>query len=95
MFPGHLPKTLPLLQESWFSFVHLDCDIYESYQTCLERLYPRMVPGGIILFDEYRSRVWPGATLAIDEFFSDKPETPEMIEDRHRPMHPKYLVCKA
>jgi hypothetical protein len=27
------------------------------------------------MFDEYGDARWPGATKAIDEFFSDKPES--------------------
>ncbi len=95
IMPGEFSKTLPKIMDRTFCFVHLDCDIYQSYRTCLEALYPRVVPGGIILFDEYRSPVWPGATEAVDEFFSDKPEKPEPVEDPRRPGHPKFLVCKA
>ena len=44
-----------------FSFVHLDCDVYESYQQCLNFFYPRLLPGGVMLFDEYNDPDWPGA----------------------------------
>lgn len=56
------------------SLLHLDCDLYLSYKTCLETLYPKVSPGGIIAFDEYHreGHVWPGAPKAIDEFFANK-----------------------
>jgi hypothetical protein len=93
--PGYFEDTLPsILEDRSFCFVHLDCDIYSSYQTCLPLLYPRLVAGGIMLFDEYRSSVWPGATQAIDEFFSDKPEKPQIAHDASRPNSPKYFVMK-
>ena len=34
-------------------FVHVDCDIYSSTRTVLEQLVPRLVPGTILVFDEY------------------------------------------
>lgn len=93
---GRFDETLPRLIGSGkrFSFVHIDCDIYESYRCCLEKLYDATVPGGVILFDEYRCPVWPGATQAVDEFFADKPEKPEACHDPGRPKKPKYYVMK-
>ena len=56
--------------------LHLDCDLYESYKTCLNILYDKVAEGGLIMFDEYMSNTqatnFPGAVQAIDEFFSDK-----------------------
>jgi len=34
-------------------FVHVDCDVYGSTKTVLEHLAPRLVPGTIVVFDEY------------------------------------------
>lgn len=73
--PGFFQDTLKLVQDEKFSFVYLDCDLYDSYKVCLEFFYPRMNPGGIILFDEYSEPVWPGAKRAVDEFLRDKPES--------------------
>jgi predicted O-methyltransferase YrrM len=53
------------------ALLHIDLDIYDPYRVVLANLYDRVVPGGIILFDEYREPKWPGATRAIDEFFGD------------------------
>lgn len=72
--PGFFEDTLKQVKDERFSFVYLDCDLYDSYMVCLEFFYPRMNPGGVILFDEYCEPVWPGATKAIDEFLLDKPE---------------------
>jgi predicted O-methyltransferase YrrM len=35
------------------AFIHVDCDIYASTVTIFEHLQTRIVPGTIILFDEY------------------------------------------
>jgi hypothetical protein len=93
---GFFEKKLPALLAAGrkFCFVHIDCDIYESYRCCLQHLYNAVVPGGIILFDEYRCSVWPGATQAVDEFFANKPEKPQACHDPGRPKKPKYYVEK-
>jgi hypothetical protein len=77
---GYFADTLPRFADRRFSFVHLDCDIYQSYRQCLEFFYPRMTPGGILLMDEYNDPPWPGCNLAADEFLADKPERPVEIE---------------
>jgi hypothetical protein len=95
LVPGYFDQTLPKLKTRRFCFVHLDCDIYESYKTCLETLYDQVVPGGIILFDEYACPVWPGATRAVDDFFSTKCEKPILCRDDGRRRKPKYYVVKT
>lgn len=79
---GFFESTLPGLAEERFSLAHLDCDLYQSYKTCLEFIYPRMLKGGVIVLDDYRlpANVYPGADRAVDEFFADKPEKPERFQ---------------
>lgn len=76
LIKGFFSDTLPQLSNSTFRVVHLDCDLYQSYVTCVEFLYPRLVKGGYMVFDEYdfSESVYPGARKAIDEFLADKPE---------------------
>jgi hypothetical protein len=50
----------------------LDCDLYESYKTCLDFLWPKTIKGGIFYLDEYYSLKFPGAKIAVDEFLIDK-----------------------
>jgi hypothetical protein len=66
--PGYFRDSFQAIEDRGFSFVHVDCDIYESYIECLEFFFPRMVVNGVILFDEYDDPDWPGATRAVDEF---------------------------
>jgi len=48
----------------------------------LKFFYDRMVPGGILVSDDYNSPISePGVKRAIDEFFKDKPEMPVPIDD--------------
>jgi O-methyltransferase len=71
---GFFESSLGVAEDRRFCFVHLDCDLYDSYKICLNFFYERMVPGGIILFDEYNDPPWPGCNLAVDQFLMDKPE---------------------
>lgn len=49
------------------ALLNLDVDIYEPSKVILEMLYPRLVPGGILLLDDYK--VFPGETKAVDDYF--------------------------
>jgi O-methyltransferase len=64
---GMFPGTAQGLEGQRFSFVYLDADIYQSTKDGLEFFYPRMVPGGIIILDDYHSRYWPGVARAVEE----------------------------
>ena len=55
-----------------FSLVHFDCDMYKPTRAALEAFWPLLSRGGLMLFDEYAIPDWPGETLAVDEFFTDK-----------------------
>jgi len=77
LYKGIFPKdTGHQISDLTFSFVHVDVDIYPSVLDCCNFFYTRMVPGGIILFDDYGHDSCPGAKIAIDEFFIDKREYP-------------------
>ncbi|MCY4015498.1 MAG: class I SAM-dependent methyltransferase [Gammaproteobacteria bacterium] len=65
---GTLAESLPAYDGRAIALLHLDVDLYESYKTALDWLWPFVSPGGIVTFDEYRSEAFPGATRAIDEF---------------------------
>lgn len=51
-----------------FCFAHFDADTYRSAQDFLEFFFPRMVPGGKIIIDDYNWKATPGVTRAVDEF---------------------------
>lgn len=54
------------------SLLHFDCDMYRPTKVALETLWPLVVPGGVVLFDEYGIRPWEGESNAVDEFFAGK-----------------------
>jgi predicted O-methyltransferase YrrM len=71
---GLFSETLPTLPEQRYHFVNVDCDLYEPHVECLRYFYPRMVPGGIVFFDDYHSVDYPMAGRAIDAFMRGQPE---------------------
>lgn len=61
---GLFDKTLPAFvaqHPGAASFIHVDCDLYSSTATILETLVSRIVPGTIIVFDEFLN--YPGWRL--------------------------------
>ena len=67
LIKGLFSDTFPSLKDKKFCFAYIDADIYLSTKQCIDFLKPRMVEGGIMMFDDYNSNVWEGATKAIDE----------------------------
>lgn len=88
---GYFEETLNQY-DGEIALLHLDCDLYQSYITCLNALYPKVRLGGIIMFDEYEDSDFPGAKRAIDEFFRDKPEKPLIYQEYQ---YLKYYVLKS
>lgn len=63
---GLFQETLPLTPVRQIGVLHIDGDWYESVKVCLESLYDKVVPGGVIQLDDYG--YWQGARKAVDEF---------------------------
>jgi len=53
------------------SIVNFDLDVYKPTLTCLNLLWPRLVKGGIFIFDEYNINEWSESD-AVDEFIDQK-----------------------
>lgn len=62
------PKFLVENSGVRFRFVLMDLDIYEPTKAVLDSIKDVMIPGGIIVFDEYGFPEWPGETKAVDMF---------------------------
>lgn len=52
------------------ALLHFDADLYRPTLTALEHLWPLVVPGGIVAFDEYAIPPWEGESRAVDEYFA-------------------------
>lgn len=71
---GFFEDSLPKYRGDAIALLHLDVDLYESYLAALRELYPKVVHGGVVAFDEYMGTTehlnFPGAQRAIDEYFA-------------------------
>lgn len=52
------------------ALVHIDCDWYASVMTCLSRIEPSLVAGGVLIVDDFDA--WSGCRKAVEEYFGDK-----------------------
>ena len=62
--PDHAPEQIAILR--------LDTDWYESTKHEFDHLYPRLVPGGVVLIDDYGW--WAGSRTATQEFLDESGE---------------------
>lgn len=76
LIKGEIEETVPnFVRETpglRIALLHFDCDLYAPTKIALEHLYPLVVKGGVIAFDEYGIRPWEGESRAVDEFFADR-----------------------
>ncbi len=73
---GPVEETVPANAPETIALLRLDTDWYESTKHELEHLYDRLVPGGILIVDDYGS--WQGAKDATDEYLA-RLENPPML----------------
>ncbi|HEY4108756.1 TylF/MycF/NovP-related O-methyltransferase [Puia sp.] len=65
---GKVEDTLPEPSIGPIALLRLDTDWYESTKHELETLYDKLVPGGILIIDDYGH--WSGSQKAVDEFIA-------------------------
>jgi O-methyltransferase len=73
---GFIPDTFADLQIDQIAWAHIDVDIYQSVHDCIRYIYPRLVPGAFLIFDDYGFPSCAGARRAVDEAFATLPEAP-------------------
>ncbi len=52
------------------ALAHIDCDWYDSVYTSLDRIEPRLSPGGFLVIDDYSD--WTGCREAVDAYFQGR-----------------------
>ena len=70
--PGFFPATSKGLEEETFSLAHCDMDIQSSVLDFCHFFYPRLVRGGVMVFDDYGFRSCPGAKAAVRAFCAEQ-----------------------
>lgn len=68
--PGWFKDTLPTYDGGPIAILRMDGDFYESLMDTLNNLYEKVVPGGIIIIDDYY--YWQGARKAVHDFLSQR-----------------------
>jgi hypothetical protein len=63
---GKVEETVPARCPERIALLRIDTDWYASYKHLLSTLYDRLVPGGVLLLDDYGHML--GARQAVDEF---------------------------
>ncbi len=73
---GFIPDTFANLDIQRLAFAHIDVDLYQSVLDSVAFVYPRLVPGGIIIFDDYGNPSCVRAREATEKAFSNLREKP-------------------
>lgn len=84
-----IPEYARTHEELKISLLNMDTGTYDSSLTILENFYHRVVPGGVILIDNYTGVA--AETKAVDEFFADKDVT---IEKHAYALTPCFVIKK-
>lgn len=74
---GKVEDTIPSQAPERIALLRLDTDWYASTRHELEHLWPRLVPGGVLIIDDYGH--WQGARRAVDEFFAARDDAPLLV----------------
>lgn len=76
---GLIPETFQGLENDRIALCHVDLDIYRSISDCCGFVYPRLLIGGCMVFDDYGFPSCPGAREGVDAYFQQKPEIPLVL----------------
>lgn len=89
--PGNISDSIPdfLIEhaELKIAMLNIDLDDYEATSTALEYLHPRLVEGGVLIFDNYHKNT--GERKAADDYF--KPSKPG-VQNFSVHKGPHYLI---
>lgn len=66
MFPKFVEENFGLR----ISLLYFDIDLYRPTLVGLQNLFPRVVWGGVVIFDEYRVPEWSGKSNAIEVYLA-------------------------
>jgi len=72
---GYIPESLnkPPPPPSSIAYLHIDLNSSKPTRAVLDLFYPRLLKGGVILFDDYGRKGYEYSKGIINEFFKDKP----------------------
>lgn len=86
IYVGMFPGTLPAAGLGKLAFVHEDSDQYESTKSVINSLWPSVIEGGVMYFDDFYTADCPGSRKAIEE---------SGVKLQHTPYGKVYTVKEA
>lgn len=73
---GDVKETVPkFVKENpglRISLLHFDIDLYAPTKAGLDHLFPRVVKGGVVIFDEYGVLEWGGESQAVEDYLDSQ-----------------------
>jgi hypothetical protein len=69
---GFLPEALDIECPGRIGFLHVDLNSPRAEIAVLERLFDRVVPGGVVIFDDYGWKLFEKQKIAEDEFMASR-----------------------
>jgi hypothetical protein len=71
---GWIPEVFSQSRIDRLVFAHVDVDLHDPTLASFDYFYDLLVPGGVIVCDDYGFTPCRGAKDAVDEFMADRPE---------------------
>lgn len=94
LIEGNVLETLSVYLDRFpatrIALLHLDMDVKEPTEYALDLLYERVVPGGLIVFDDYATVA--GETDAVDKFIAHRGLAIEKLSHYHIPSFIRKLI---
>lgn len=81
LIQGFFPDTFEGMEDKKWRFVHLDADLYEPMKAGVEKFWPNIVEGGLLLIHDYNG-AYVGTKKAIDEYFLPLGIVPMPLPDK-------------
>lgn len=81
LIKGFFPDSFKGFEDMKFRFVQLDADLYAPMKSGLEKFWPRIVPGGVLVLHDYNG-TYTGTKIASDEFFGPLGIIPVPVPDK-------------
>jgi O-methyltransferase len=75
--PGLVQDTIPAQAPDRIALLRLDTDWYASTKHELAHLYERLVPGGVLIIDDYD--YWEGSRQAANEYWAEHGDQPLLV----------------
>lgn len=90
IYKGWFQNTLSKYQGNPIAILRLDGDWYDSVKVCLEKLYPFVSEGGLIIIDDYYT--WDGCSKAVHDYLSEIKSASRVYQWRNQVA---YIIKKS